>query len=99
VKLFNYLHETVDVDVDLDDPSVLAASMRVLSGDEVLSVLYRDGSDSEYDACYLAGMHRTSDCFSDTYMVVIDSNWLVDKDAFLNRKSPYWREWADDDNV
>ena len=47
MKLLNYLDESVDIDIDLDDPSILAASVSVISGDEVLSVLYRDGSESE----------------------------------------------------
>ena len=51
MRLLAYNDDSVDIDVDLDDPSILAASMAVISGDEVLSVLYRDGSESEYDAC------------------------------------------------
>ena len=97
MKLLNYLDESVDVDIDLDDPSILAASVSVLSGDEVLSVLYRDGSESKYDACELSGMWRASDFHDGSYPVVINGRWYVDKDAFLSRKSSYWRDWADDE--
>lgn len=95
MKLLNYLYESVEIDVDLDDPSILAASMRVLSGDKVLSILYRDGSESEYDACRLAGMWRAADHYDGLYMVVIDGNWVVDKDAFMSREDSYWF-WRDD---
>ena len=52
MKLFNYADESIDIDVDLDDPSVLSANMLVFSGDEILSVLYRDGSERVYDQTY-----------------------------------------------
>lgn len=96
MKLLTYDYNSVDIDVDLDDPSILAASMSVISGDEVLSVLYRDGSELEYDACRLAGMLRTSDHYDGLYMVVINGNWVVDKDAFLSRKDSYWNAWDDE---
>ena len=98
MKLLSYDGESVEIDIDLDDPSILAASVNVISGDEVLSVLYRDGSESEYDACYLAGMWRASDHHDGSYPVVINGKWCVDKDAFLSRKDSYWNAyWRHDD--
>ena len=93
MKLLSYEGESVEIDVDLDDPSILAAIVSVISGDEVLSVLYRDGSESEYDACYLAGMWRAYDYRDGSYLVVINGKWRVDKEAFLSRKDSYWNAY------
>lgn len=89
MRLLNYAGVETRVDVDLDDPSVLGAFMHVVSGDEVLDVLYDDHEET-YDASELTGIRRIEDIEDYGYPVVLDGKWMTDREAFLSRRDSYW---------
>lgn len=92
LTLLNYKDKKVEFDVDIEKDDVLTAVMEVVSGDEVLKVIYRDGTIRVYDSD--RDFHRITDFCDGGYVVVKCGEWEVDKDMFLARKSSYdWERW------
>ncbi len=91
MKLYDFEGESQDFDVDLDDENVAAAILQVVSGDEILDVVYKDGEVSTFDA---DTNFRTTDFLDATYILVLNGEWQVDRDKFLARKGSYddWNE-------
>lgn len=86
MKLYDFEGESQDFDVDLDDENVAAAILQVVSGDEILDVVYKDGEVHTFDA----DTHfRTTDFLDATYILVLNGEWQVDRDKFLARKGSY----------
>ena len=89
--IYDYAGEGRDVDVDLDDDSIIIATMTVLTGDEVLEVITKDGVFAVYDSS--VGNPRLTDWFDGKYVLVADGKWVADKDRFLARKHGYDYLW------
>lgn len=91
MKLYDFEGESQDFDVDLDDENVAAAILQVVSGDEILDVVYKDGEVHTFDA---DTNFRTTDFLDATYILVLNGEWQVDRDKFLARKGSYddWNE-------
>ena len=86
MKLYDFEGESQDFDVDLDDENVAAAILQVVSGDEILDVVYKDGEVRTFDA----DTHfRTTDFLDATYILVLNGEWRVNRDKFLARKGSY----------
>ena len=76
----------------IEDISV--AFIKVLSGDEVLTVVKKDGTYEEYDSSSC----RTIDFFDDKYTVIKNGEFLMmDSDSWINRTDSYWYIWGDKD--
>lgn len=91
MKLYDFEGEPQDFDVDLDDENITAAILQVVTGDEILDVVYKDGEVRTFDA----DTHfRTTDFLDATYILVLNGEWQVDRDKFLARKGSYddWDE-------
>ena len=91
MKLYDFEGESQDFDVDLDDENITAAILQVVSGDEILDVVYKDGEVRTFDA----DTHfRTTDFLDATYILVLNGEWQVDRDKFLARNGSYddWNE-------
>ena len=86
MKLYDFEGESQDFDVDLDDENVAVAILQVVSGDEILDVVYKDGEVRTFDA----DTHfRTTDFLDATYILVLNGEWQVNRDKFLARKGSY----------
>lgn len=84
--LYDYSGDPHEFDVDLDDDEIAVARLDVVSGDEVLEVIYRDGDISRFDSCY---EYRLMDFHDDTFILVCGGKWVVDKERFLARSGSY----------
>ena len=87
MKLLDFKDNAIEVPVNLDDPNIEHAYMFVLSGDEILTVEYKDGGIEGYDT---GASTRMTDYFDGAYTIVSCGKWKVDKDVFLARTSSYW---------
>jgi len=90
VKLLDYAGEITNVDIgDIDN--IASMHIRVLTGDEVLTVTYKDYSVDHFDSSDC----RMEDFFDeeyDVYNINTGVNLLEDK-AFMERTTSYWRGW------
>lgn len=84
--LYDYSDEPHEFDVDLDDEGIAVARLEVVSGDEVLEVIYKNGDISMFDSCY---GYRLMDFHDAMYVLVVDGKWVVDRERFLSRKGSY----------
>lgn len=84
--LYDYSDEPQEFDVDLDDERIVVAKLEVISGDEVLEVIYKDGDIKTFDAGLWT---RLVDFHDDMFVLVRGGKWVVDKDRFLARKGSY----------
>ena len=69
---------------------VKSIEITILSGDEIASVIYEDGTQDIYDSAKLCDDGRVVDYFDDEYTLysVPDKIDLIDK--FDKRKTTYW---------
>lgn len=88
--LYDYSDEPHEFDVDLDDEGIAVAMLDVVSGDEVLEVIYRDGEIKTFDS--FKG-YRLMDFLDATFVLVVDGKWVVDRERFLARKGSY-DDWS-----
>lgn len=89
--LYDYKDGRYEADVDLDNPSIELAMLEVISGDEVLTVIYKDGTTRIVDADTNSRFH---DYFDGSYILVVNGKWRVDRDGFFARKDSYDDGWA-----
>ena len=94
IKILDYSGKASYVDVDID--KVARMTIRVITGDEILNVIYKDYSVEEFDS----SNSREAD-FNDFEYEIYDfrndkdDNLLLDK-MFLNRTSSYDYSCFDD---
>lgn len=92
IELLDYASNRVSVDVgDLDDIAKIVIS--VISGDEVLEVIYKDYTSEVFDS----STDRMMDFYDDEYEIYnVDEPYnLIDIPEFINRKTSYWRSCLD----
>lgn len=88
MEIIDYAGNRKAVEIgELDN--ILTLSIRVMSGDEILTVVDKDGKIDEYDSSY----GRRCDYFDDAYTVFNRSEGinLLEDPEFMERKSSYWR--------
>ena len=93
IKLLNYLGEPVEVDIG-DFNNVARMTMEVISGDEVLNVMYKNYDVKIFDS----SDDRTINFHDDEYEVYYFDNQgpnILDNEEFMNRTSSYWHERLD----
>lgn len=98
IKLLDWSGKASFVDVDIDKVAVM--TIRVVTGDEILNVIYKDYSVEEFDSCNA----REMDFYDGSYEIYDfrnnkDDNLLFDK-RFLNRTSSYddFEDFEDDED-
>ncbi len=90
LKLLDYAgKETLEDIGELED--IKAIVIRVVTGDEIASIIYKDGTTSQIDS----SNDRMQDFFDDEYAVYTDGvpteeNLLFNKE-FIRRTSSYWQ--------
>lgn len=89
--LYDFTDGKHEVDIDLDDPGIELAMLDVVSGDEVLKVIYRDGLVRRADADTNG---RFQDFLDASYILVFEGRWQVDRDGFYARKDSYDDGWS-----
>ena len=89
--LYDFTDEKHEVDIDLDDPGIAMAVLDIISGDEVLTVIYKSGSVRIEDADTNGRFHDFLDL---TCVLVVDGRWQVDRERFYARKDSYDDGWA-----
>lgn len=88
VKLFDYQAKEVEFDVgDIND--IGAMSIQVLSGDEVLTVIYKDFTSRSFDSCSTGRYVGYNDGCYEVYNANTGVN-LFNSKAFTNRNDSYW---------
>ena len=88
VKLLDYSGKEVVVDVgNIEDIAVM--SIIVMTGDEILTVIYKDHSKKIFDSseCRIGCFH---DDVYDIYNVNDGTN-MLNNEKFVNRTNTYWR--------
>lgn len=84
INLIDYNNCKHPVDIgDLDNIKTMA--IHVVTGDEILNVLYKDDTEKVFDS----SEDRMRDFDDGAYMVYAFGDWLIDKDKFMNRKTGY----------
>lgn len=71
---------------------IAVAFIKVLSGDEVLTVVKKDGTYEEYDSSSC----RMINYFDDEYTVIRNGEFLMGP-SWLNRTDSYWYDYLGDD--
>ena len=88
IKLLNYRGVPVEVDIG-DFNNVARMTMDVVSGDEVLNVMYKNYDVKIFDS----SDDRTMNFHDDEYEVYSFDNPgpnILDNEKFMNRTSSYW---------
>ena len=84
INLIDYNNCKHPVDIgDLDNIKIMA--IHVVTGDEILYVLYKDDTEKVFDS----SEDRMGDFDDGAYMVYAFGDWFIDKDKFMNRKTSY----------
>lgn len=93
IKLLNYRGVPVEVDIG-DFNNVARMNMEVVSGDEVLKVMYKNYDVKIFDS----SDDRTINFHDDEYEVYRFDNSgsnILDNEKFMNRTSSYWYWYLD----
>ena len=92
VKLLDYAGCSVIVDVG-DIEFIERMVIKVITGDEILTVTYKDGMEYEYDSSDC----RNLDFFDDEYEIYNVETGVTEFDngEFMNRNTSYWRKYKD----
>lgn len=96
IKLLNYRGVPVEVDIG-DFNNVARMTMDVVSGDEVLHVMYKNYDVENFDSSD-GNDRRTMDFHDDEYEVYRFDNPglnILDNEKFMNRTSSYWHKCLD----
>lgn len=85
----SYLLDYADNKKDLGDmledvKDILIATITVVTGDEILDVVRRNG---EHDGA--SSYSAMAEFYDGSYDLIIDGAWVVDKDAWNKRKTSY----------
>ena len=88
ITIMNYQAKKVPVKIK-NFEEVIKLTIEVISGDEILQVLYKDYNIEEYDSCYLLDDYRMMD-FQDNLYTIYDitrninyiENWSKRKDSY-----------------
>lgn len=88
IEIMNYEDIKVPVKIENFD-NVVRLTIEVVSGDEVLHILYKDYTQQEYDSCYMLHDFRIND-FYDYKCVIYDITKNIDYiNSWSKRKSSY----------
>lgn len=88
VKLLDYRGAETVFDVgNIEDIAVM--NIRVLTGDEVLTVIYKDYTVEVFESSY----SRIADYYDDKYDIynITNGTNMLDDENFINRTDTYWR--------
>lgn len=88
INIIDYAGNKTPIDIgDLDN--VLTLAIRVITGDEILTVVDKNGKIDEYDS----SDGRINNYFDDSYIVFNRAEGinLLEDPNFMEREDSYWR--------
>ena len=88
VTLLDYESRPVVVEVG-ELESIGRMDIDILSGDEILTVIYKDYTIKKFDSCPGGRIHGYEDGGYELYNAITGVNYF-NRDAFMNRTSSYW---------
>ena len=83
--LLNYEYKKVDIDFDFNVEDIAVANIKIITGDEVLDIVTKDGRLYHFDSCN----YREVDFFDGSYTIIANGNWVVDPIRWANRGTSY----------
>lgn len=92
IKLLDYKGTKTNVDIgDLD--AIAAMSIDVITGDEILTVVYKDYTVKKFDSSNT----RCMDFYDNSYEVynINESINLLEYEKFVHRTNSYWQRYED----
>ena len=87
VALSDYSHKKTRFEIGNLD-YIYLATMCVISGDEVLKVIYKNGTEKTFDSCTRHRWERTLDCMYTMYMPGYEN--LFEEEEWINRDDYYY---------
>ena len=88
IKIMNYNCNEVPIKIkDFDE--VVRLTIEVVSGDEILHILYKNYKEDTYDSCYLLGNYRYMDFFDNEYVIYDTTKGINKLDKWKKRKNSY----------
>lgn len=88
IEIMNYRNDKVPVTIE-NFNNVVRLIIEVISGDEILHILYKDYTQEEYDSCYMLNDFRINGFYDGEY-VIYDTTKNIDYiDSWSKRKSSY----------
>ena len=89
IRLVDYKGDDTVVEIgELD--TIAKMTIKVVTGDEILTVIYKDYRVREFDSCYT----RNTDYFDDEYIIYDftrpEESLLLHDDDFNHRHNTYW---------
>lgn len=88
ITIMNYQAKKVPVKIK-NFEEVVKLTIEVISGDEILKVLYKDYNIEEYDSCYLLDNCRIMDFQDDLYTIYDITENINYIDSWSKRKNSY----------
>lgn len=88
IEIMDYRSIKVPVKIENFD-NVVKLTIEVISGDEILHILYKDYTQEEYDSCYMLHNFRIQGFYDDEY-IIYDTTKNIDYiNSWSKRKSSY----------
>ena len=92
LKIMDFDNALTETEIDLDNLEQLSIiNVKVLSGDEVVTVYFKDGTTKIWDSSNC----RIRDFFDDDYILYSEYKSKEENEkmlsGFLSRKNSYWR--------
>lgn len=84
LKIYDYNGNPTETNVDLNDENIICATIHIVSGDEVLEVITKDGSMK----CYDSSEDRWSDFYDGWYQIkkgdkiLVPLSWYMEIDSY-----------------
>lgn len=86
MKIMDFNSKKIETGVDFDNlENIKKIIIRVISGDEVMSVLYKDGTAKDFDSSYT----RSWDFNDGRYILYAPDMFINRIPQFMRRKSSY----------
>ena len=89
IKIYDYSGKKKEVKIK-NFEEVVRLAIEVVSGDEILHILYKDYSTEEYDSCEFGRLYDFDDDYYIIYDITNNTNLL---DKWKKRKDSYDDEW------
>ena len=88
IEIMNYAGKKVPVEIK-NFNNVVKLIIEIVSGDEILHVLYKDYIEETYDSCYMLDDFRIMDFFDDKYTIYDITKNINCIDSWSKRKDSY----------
>ena len=90
VKIFDYADKVSVIDIDITSDEITDVYVEVVTGDEILNVIYKDGTEKRFDS--LVGDVRVYEWSDYSYYLkrngVLSDIWL--NESYQNRNGSLW---------